>query len=221
MHEIDTHTLLVVANPDPDSLTHHLANEVRVALSSRGTVDVADLSREGFDPRWTTGDRFAYQGRGAPPADVTAEQHRLDRATDLVLVFSVYWWSMPSILKGWIDRVFVNGWAFEHTPAEGLVPRLQWLTTHVLPVAASDADVFKRHGYEQAIRTQIEHGLIDFCGSVRGTVAFVYDSEDQSESTRRLHVSRAVHAVTASVAQRKRPSASSNGNADVQPAHSP
>jgi putative NADPH-quinone reductase len=49
--------------------------------------------------------------RATPPADVLAEQARIDRADALVLVFPIYWWSLPGLLKGWIDRVFVNGWA--------------------------------------------------------------------------------------------------------------
>lgn len=202
MPELATHTLLVVANPDPHSLTHHIADKIAFALSSEGTVEIADLAHEGFDPRWTAADRQTYHGLADLPDDVATEHRRLERATDLVLLFPVYWWSMPSLLKGWVDRVFVNGWAFTYTHSEGLTPKLQALTTHVLPVAASDADLYRRHGYEQALRTQIEHGLVEYCGSTRGVTAFVYDSEDPSENTRTLQVNRAVEAVTAAIMRR-------------------
>ncbi|MFD0332389.1 NAD(P)H-dependent oxidoreductase [Streptomyces erythrogriseus] len=109
------HTLLVAANPDPGSLTHHVLGRLEAALQP-GSVEIADLSEERFDPRFTPADRRAYDEGGNYPADVMAEHRRLERATDLVLVFPVYWWSMPALLKGWIDRVFVNGWAFEHSP---------------------------------------------------------------------------------------------------------
>jgi NAD(P)H dehydrogenase (quinone) len=190
------HTLLVVANPEGGSLTHHLAGQLEEALSCWGPVEVADLARESFDPRFTVDDRLVYQGLGALPVDVQAEHERLERATDLALVFPVYWWSMPSLLKGWVDRVFVNGWAFDYDPEQGLQPKLQHLTTHLLPVAASDAGLYERHGYGQALRTQLEHGLVDYCGSLRGTTAFVYDSEDVSEEVRTRRVHEAVRAVT-------------------------
>ncbi|MEV5357133.1 NAD(P)H-dependent oxidoreductase [Streptomyces sp. NPDC052693] len=177
------HALLVAANPDPRSLTHYVLGRLEAALQPV-PVEIADLSEEGFDPRFTAADRRAYQEGGTYPADVTAEHRRLERATDLVLVFPVYWWSMPALLKGWIDRVFVNGWAFEHSPATGLRPKLQNLTTHLLPIAGDDSGAYERHGYEKALRTQIEHGIVDYCGSRRGSTAFIHRSEQLSpEST--------------------------------------
>lgn len=129
------HTLLVATNPDPQSLTHHVLGRTEAALHP-ASVEVADLSKERFDPKFTLADRRAYHEGDNYPADIASEHHRLERATDLVLIFPVYWWSMPALLKGWIDRVFINGWAFEYSPTSGLRPKLQTLTTHLLPIAA-------------------------------------------------------------------------------------
>ncbi|SFT05445.1 NAD(P)H dehydrogenase (quinone) [Streptomyces harbinensis] len=191
-------TLLVTAHPDPDSLTHHVADRLAAALRPRA-VEVADLHREGFDPRFTPADRRHYREGGTHPADVAREHRRLDRATDLVLVFPVYWWSVPALLKGWIDRVFVNGWAFEHSADAGLRPRLQRLTTHLLPIAADDAGSFERHGYDRALRTQLEHGFVDYIGSRRGATAFIHESEQPSAEATAASVARAVRAVSEAV----------------------
>jgi len=192
MHTDVKHILLVVAHPDSGSLTHHLAEQLKASLTQWGTVEIADLHREGFDPRWSPDDRRNYHGLGDVPKDVVAEQVRLDRATDLIILFPVYWWSLPALAKGWVDRVFVNKWAFDFDPVAGLKPMLQRLTVHVVPVAASDAGVYQRHEYEKAMRIQIEHGLVDFCGGARGAMTFVYDSEDASDQVRTLRVSTAV-----------------------------
>ncbi|MGP3749836.1 NAD(P)H-dependent oxidoreductase [Streptomyces sp. IBSNAI001] len=191
-------TLVVIAHPDPGSLTHHVSERLGAALRP-GEVEVADLHQEGFDPRFTPADRRAYHEGGGPPPDVVREQQRLDRATDLVLVFPVYWWSVPALLKGWIDRVFVSGWAFEYSPAAGVLPKLQRLTTHLLPVAGADAGAYERHGYETALRTQLTHGLVDYVGSRRGATAFVHDSEQLSSEATGTTVDRAVHTVAAAV----------------------
>ncbi|WP_055554918.1 NAD(P)H-dependent oxidoreductase [Streptomyces sp. NBRC 110028] len=191
-------TLLVTAHPDSGSLTHHVAERLVSALHPRA-VEVADLYREQFDPRFTPVDRQAYHEGGNYPPDVAREHRRLDRATDLVLVFPVYWWSMPALLKGWIDRVFVNGWAFEYSAESGLRQRLQRLTTHLLPIAGADSGTYERHGYEQALRTQIEHGIVGYVGSRRGATAFIHESEQLSSTATATSVTRAVRAVSEAI----------------------
>lgn len=197
------HALLVAANPDSRSLTHHVLGRLEAALQPV-SVEIADLAEERFDPRFTPADRRAYHNGGNYPADVMAEHRRLERATDLVLVFPVYWWSMPALLKGWIDRVFVNGWAFEHSPASGLQPKLQGLTTHLLPIAGADSGAYERHGYEGALRTQIEHGIIDYCGSRRGSTAFIYETDQLTADTTARHVDRAVRTISGAIHARLR-----------------
>ena len=192
----------MTTHPDPDSLTHHLAQRLATELrSTSGPADVelADLAAEGFDPRYTLADRHTYRVGGDYTPDVAAEQERLDRATDLVLVFPVYWWSAPALLKGWFDRVFVNGWAFGLDTEGGIVRKLDRLRIHLVPVAGDDAGVYDRHGYEQAMRTQLEHGIVDFCGARRGATAFVHDSEREDAAGRAAAVDAAVAAVVEAI----------------------
>ena len=82
------HALIVVAHHDPQSLTHSLAVQVAAGLSASGhTFEIADLAAEGFDPRYNAADQRVHRTRAEPPADVAAEQARIDRADALVLVF--------------------------------------------------------------------------------------------------------------------------------------
>ena len=191
-------TLLVVANPQSDSLTRHVAERLEAVLIP-GDVEIADLAAEGFDPRFTLGDRHVYHHGSDYPVDVLREQRRLARVSDLVLIFPVYWWSMPALLKGWIDRVFVNGWAFDYAPSTGIERKLQGLTIHLIPVAGDDASLYARHGYEQALRTQIEHGIVDYCGSRRGTTAFLYDSEQEDVVERQRSIDQVVTSVSQAI----------------------
>ena len=175
------HALVVVAYPDPASLTHSVARCLEDALGPT-TVEVADLAAEGFDPRYTLADRRSYREGAVLPPDVVREQQRLDRASDLVLVFPVYWWSVPALLKGWIDRVFVAGWAFDHSSETGLQPRLQALTTHVVAIAGDDSGAYDRHGYREAMASQLAHGVLDYCGSRRGAFEYLHESESDHEA---------------------------------------
>lgn len=173
------HALIVVAHHDPQSLTHQLALQVAKGLeaSSGSTWEIADLWAEGFEPRFGAADIAVHRTQAGPAADVVAEQARIDRADALVLVYPVYWWTMPALLKGWIDRVFANGWAFDYQAEAKLVKKLRHLRVHLVGVAGADAGTYVRHGYLDAMKTQIDHGIFDYCGARVLTSQLLFDSE--------------------------------------------
>jgi len=161
-------SLIVFAHADPASLTHAVATRIAegvLSADAANVVEMADLSAEGFDPRFGAADLALFRRQAGPPPDVLAEQARIDRAEALVLVYPVYWWSMPGQLKGWIDRVFTNGWAYDETPAGGITKHLGRLRVHLVGIGAADAGTYERRGYADAMRTQIDHGIFDFCGA--------------------------------------------------------
>jgi NAD(P)H dehydrogenase (quinone) len=105
---------LVLAHPLRDSLNAHLAGHVEKALRSAGVVvDRLDLYGEAFQPSLTPDERAHYYAEPRPGDDVVPLQHRLAAAEHLVLVFPTWWFGLPAILKGWIDRVWSPGFAFE------------------------------------------------------------------------------------------------------------
>lgn len=174
------HALIVVAHHNPASLTHSLAQQVAdgIALAGAGhTYEMADLYAQGFDPRFTAADLAVHHQEASPCVDVVAEQARLDRADALVLVFPIYWWSMPALLKGWIDRVFANGWAFDFSADARLVKKLQHLQVHLLGVGGADGATYERHGYAGAMDVQINHGIFNYCGAPVVTSERLLESE--------------------------------------------
>lgn len=174
------HALIVVAHHDNQSLTHALAEQVAAGLASAGhTSEIADLTTEGFDPVFCKADHAVHRGLATPPPDVRAEQARIERADTLVLVYPVYWWSMPALLKGWVDRVFTNGWAFGYSADGSTRKLLRGTTAHLLAVAGGDTGLFERHGYREAMRVQIEHGMFDYCGAQVLSSTLLTDSETQ------------------------------------------
>ena len=195
------HTLIVVAHPEPASLTHTIASTIAegiVLSDGQHTVEIADLAQEGFDPRFTAADLTVHRQRAQAPDDVRWEQARIDRAQALVLVYPVYWWSMPALMKGWIDRVFSNGWAFDFNLQGGaLIKQLQHLRIHLVGVGGADASTYARHGYEEAMKVQIDHGIFDYCGAQVMTSQLLLDSESAGSAKALLQVAQQLgHDVT-------------------------
>jgi NAD(P)H dehydrogenase (quinone) len=188
------HALIVVAHPDPKSLSHSVAAHLAEGVSEfdpGNSFEIADLAAEAFDPRFTAADIKVHLREAPVTADIAVEQARIDRADALVLVYPVYWWSMPGLLKGWIDRVFTNGWAYGYSPETGLTKKLRHLPVHLVAIGGADLRTYARHGYFGAMKTQIDHGIFDYCGARVMTSELLLESEAQ-DLTSHLDAARAV-----------------------------
>lgn len=162
------HALIVIAHPDSESLTHAVTAQIAQGIAASGSlhsVEIADLAEEGFDPRFAEADIALFLKKAKPPADVATEHARLERADALVLVYPIFWWSFPALLKGWIDRVFTQGWAYEEDASGKLVKKLHRLQVHLIAIGGADQRTYARHGYFGAMKTQIDHGIFGYCGA--------------------------------------------------------
>jgi NAD(P)H dehydrogenase (quinone) len=173
------HLLAVFAHPERTSFTGAVLDRFTGGAREAGhEVEELDLYRSGFDPL-LRGDDYAQFRDGEMPADVRAEQARVDRAEGLVLVFPVWWWSFPAVLKGWFDRVFSQGWAYDFTPgrSRGL---LADRPTLLLGIGGSRASTYRRYGYDEAMRTQIDVGMLGYCGLRDVQTVLLHEADDDA-----------------------------------------
>lgn len=170
--------LLVVVHPRSDSLTHAAARAFATAAEARGhRVDWADLHAEGFDPVLRAADEPDWDdpGRIYSP-EVQAEMARIARNAATVIVFPVWWWSVPAMLKGWIDRVWNHGWAY------GDGARYPHRKVWMLAVAGGTAGQFAKRGYDTAMAVQIETGILRYCGVEEPRLAMLYGTLEGGEA---------------------------------------
>lgn len=105
--------LVLFAHPCPESFSAALHTCVVETLSVRGiTVDDCDLNAEGFQPVLTQAERRGYHDTNANLAPVADYVARLRAADALIMVFPVWNFGYPAILKGFLDRVFLPGVSF-------------------------------------------------------------------------------------------------------------
>ncbi|ANI41304.1 NAD(P)H-dependent oxidoreductase [Mycolicibacterium vaccae] len=191
------HALLVTALPNPESVTGEMVRALAAGLSADGQtkVTVHDLISTGFNPVFGPADHQRYRSSGsdgkvAVPDDVQAEQKLIESADTVVLAFPVQWWSMPAVLKGWIDRVFIRGWAYGvadqgECPVRGL---------HFVAMAAFGQEPFERRGYRQAMEKQWLEGLADYISIADSGVHNLYESEstDPAVHAKIVHQAREI-----------------------------
>jgi NAD(P)H dehydrogenase (quinone) len=108
-----TRALVLFAHPCGESFSAALHRCVTETLNARGwDVDDCDLNAEGFSPVLTAEERRAYHDTAVNAAPVQSYVDRAQRAEALVLVFPVWNFGYPAILKGFFDRVFLPGMSF-------------------------------------------------------------------------------------------------------------
>ncbi len=107
-------TLIVHAHPSPESFSAALAREAQAALVEAGHVtEFCDLYAEKFDPVLPITTFRHYLDPAANLAGVESYAESLRKAEAVVFAFPVWHDGPPAILKGYFDRVFVRGVAFE------------------------------------------------------------------------------------------------------------
>jgi NAD(P)H dehydrogenase (quinone) len=117
--------LIIHAHPESRSFTTALKDTAVDELIRRGhQVQVSDLYSMQFDPIAKADDFSCRQdegylvyaleqrnalNRGGLAPDIAAEVEKLKQADLLILSFPMFWFSVPAIMKGWIDRVLLSG----------------------------------------------------------------------------------------------------------------
>jgi NAD(P)H dehydrogenase (quinone) len=105
--------LVIYCHPRPDSFSAALRDAAVAGLTASGhDIDLRDLYAEGFDPVLSTHQRGVYFDEAETLRGLEDHVASLRRAEGLVLVYPTWWFGMPAMLKGWLDRVWLPGVAF-------------------------------------------------------------------------------------------------------------
>ncbi len=173
---------IVYAHPEPRSFNGALLERSRAAFARLGDeVRVSDLYAMGFNPvpsgadftDRSPADRLDYYAEqkrayeaGTLADDIKAEIEKVAWCDLMILQFPLYWFSAPAILKGWIDRVFVPGFAFgggAWYERGGLVGKRAMIATTM----AAFPQMMAPDGINGLLEVNlwpIQNGVLAFCG---------------------------------------------------------
>jgi len=162
--------LIVHAHPLKDSLCAALAAHVSACLPQ---ARVRDLYASGFDPVLSPAERADYYT--APFEDAEG----LQACTHLVLVFPTWWFGPPAILKGWIDRSFLPGVAYDHaSDLSALTGRLNQLREVLVITTLGSPWWVDRFVLRRPVRRALKWGVFKACApAARFRMLSLYGAE--------------------------------------------
>ncbi|MGI9450610.1 MAG: NAD(P)H-dependent oxidoreductase [Geminicoccaceae bacterium] len=117
--------LVVYAHPVETSFSAAVHQKVIEKLRERGhEVRDLDLYAEGFDPVLSRAERVAYEIDGDHRKAIEAHVERIKWAEGLVFVYPTWWYGLPAIMKGWLERIWLPGITFELPQDQGPIKPL-------------------------------------------------------------------------------------------------
>jgi len=155
--------LIIIAHPKSDSFSQKISTELEKNYTEKGDkVKIRDLYKIDFKPVLTH-EELSYNKEGKLCPDILVEQNYISWADEITIIYPLWWDSFPAILKGFIDRVFTNGFAFKinGNGPEGL---LKGKKVRLITTAGMSEESLEQSKIYEGLRITQDHGIFEFCG---------------------------------------------------------
>ncbi|NSL87889.1 NAD(P)H-dependent oxidoreductase [Chitinophaga solisilvae] len=192
--------LIVYAHPEPLSLNGSLKNSaVRILQENGHEVVVSDLYQmqwkaaadENDFSSYTPGNRLFYSrearealANGTLSAAVMTEQEKIRWADTILFVFPLWWFSMPAIMKGWVDRVFSAGFAYGIKQRYGIGNLSGKKVMLMVTTGGMEENYLEKGGINGSMSDllfHIHHGICWFTGAASLPPFVVYSADRLTE----------------------------------------
>lgn len=180
--------LTVVTHPRINSLTFAIAERFVQGLHAAGhETELLDLHRIGFDPVLREADEPDWSGKHKVYSpEVEAEIERMKKHDALAYIFPIWWYSMPAMLKGYIDRVWNNGFAYGASKLHH--QQVLWLG-----LAGASREHFEKRDYDKMMAKQLNVGMASYAGIPNSKVEIMYDTLDEKSGYHEQLLEQAYH----------------------------
>ncbi|XDD47054.1 NAD(P)H-dependent oxidoreductase [Leptospira sp. WS39.C2] len=164
--------LIVLGHPNLNSYCAQLANTyVEAAKSSGHEAHLLNLTELNFDYNLKFG--YHKEKKQTLEPDIVKSQSLIQNANHLVFIYPSWWASMPAILKAWIDRVFLPGFAFayqKHSPFPKQL--LKGKTARIIITMDAPTWYYKWVNRSPGVQL-LKHGTLQFCGVKKVKVTYL------------------------------------------------
>ncbi|MEI5994531.1 NAD(P)H-dependent oxidoreductase [Candidatus Enterococcus mansonii] len=152
--------LIIYAYPNVTGYTHAILTSIQEGTKQKNTVDIIDLYKENFDPVLVFNE--TKKRRNMKFEEETAiYREKILWADHIIFIFPIWWGGMPAILKGFIDKVFSKGFAYDykgHLPIGLLKNTSAWIIT------TEDAPKWYKTFFQQDYGTVLKKQVLHMSG---------------------------------------------------------
>jgi NAD(P)H dehydrogenase (quinone) len=170
--------VLLLGNPDTETFTGAIADHYQAAAEDAGHEVVRfNIGEMQFDPILHKG----YKVIQELEPDLLKLQDAIRNCDHLVIIYPNWWCTMPAILKGLFDRMWIPGFAFNFDKqTKKLIQRLKGKTGRTIVVAGTHSPL-KTWWLFGDYTNEIQHGILGFSG-INASVCTFGPSEKVSEA---------------------------------------
>lgn len=153
--------LIINGHPNPSSFNFAIAElYFKGAIASGAEVETITIASLNFNPNL----QFGYQKRTELEPDLLESWEKIKRADHLVWIHPVWWGGLPAITKGFIDRLFLPGMAFQYRENSVWWDKLlKGKTAHII-TTLDQPGWYYRFFYGRPSVNQLKKSTLEFCG---------------------------------------------------------
>lgn len=153
--------LIINGHPNPDSFNFGIAKAYREGAAEAGAeIEEIVIAELDFNPNL----QFGYQKRTELEPDLLKAWEKIQWAEHLVWVHPVWWGGLPAITKGFIDRLFLPGFAFQYRENSSLWDGLlKGKSAHII-TTLDQPGWFYRFYFGRPSVNQLKRSVLKFCG---------------------------------------------------------
>lgn len=162
--------LIINGHPNPSSFNFGIAESyLKGAVASGAEVETITIAALTFNPNL----QFGYQQRTELEPDLLESWEKIKRADHLVWIHPVWWGGLPAITKGFIDRLFLPGMAFQYRENSVWWDKLlKGKTAHII-TTLDQPGWYYRFFYGRPSVNQLKKSTLEFCGVKPVKVSYI------------------------------------------------
>ena len=177
--------LIIYAHPYCKSFNHAILKQVESSIPSIHKVKTIDLYKENFDPVLKFDEENKRRDLSKNP-ETSKYRDMIKEADKLIFIFPIWWSGMPAVLKGFIDRVFVSGFAYSYKKI-GLEGHLKGKSAWIITTMNAPAIILPFfNDYGKVLKNQI----LKQCGITPAKLTTLTQVESATLEKRNLYLQK-------------------------------